>query len=153
MRYEPSWTLLQARDKYLAANGFSALPDFSKFAKIKAGPFSFYIPNTKSRRDAIKIHDLHHVLNEYDTTWIGEAEIGAWEIASGIPTSLWYATVLNLAAAAIGVLISPARVWVAFQRGRKCRNLYQTLLSNPDLYAGLLQCSVMEARKELFISL
>jgi NADPH:quinone reductase-like Zn-dependent oxidoreductase len=31
----------------------------------------------------VKLHDIHHVLTGYDTTWRGKAEIGAWEIASG----------------------------------------------------------------------
>ena len=31
----------------------------------------------------MRYHDLHHILTEYDTTWTGEAEVSAWELATG----------------------------------------------------------------------
>lgn len=53
----------------------------------------------------------------------GEAEIGAWELASGC---LRYpaAQVLNTASLAMGMLISPRRTLRAWARGRATRNLY-----------------------------
>ena len=44
-------------------------------------------------------HDLHHVLTEDPTTWRGEAEIAAWELASvcGRHVTVWLLlTVLSL---------------------------------------------------------
>src|SRR5262249_30222948 len=70
------------------------------------------------------LHDLHHVLTEYDTTWTGEAEIGAWEIASGCG-AYYAAWILNMGAFAIGLMIAPRLVYRAFIRGRKSRNLYK----------------------------
>ena len=65
------------------------------------------IPNTEGRRRAVRIHDLHHVVTGYQTDLRGEAEIGAWELASGCLR--WpAATVLNLFALAIGLVIAPA---------------------------------------------
>ena len=34
-------------------------------------------------RAAIVLHDLHHVVTGYSTTWEGETEVAAWEISSG----------------------------------------------------------------------
>ncbi len=41
----------------------------------------------RSRREhgvvgAVRVHDVHHVVTGDGTAWIGEAEIGAWEIGS-----------------------------------------------------------------------
>ena len=40
-------------------------------------------PNTDSRKRAVPLHDLHHILTGYKTDWMGEAEIGAWELRAG----------------------------------------------------------------------
>src|SRR5687768_972265 len=54
-----------------------------KWFKIEAGPLFIPLPNIKSRVDAVKIHDVHHLITGYPATLKGEAEIGAWEIGSG----------------------------------------------------------------------
>ncbi len=56
-----------------------------------------------------RIHDLHHVLTGYATTWTGEAEIAAWALASGCVR--WpAATVLDLGALRVSLLIAPLQV-------------------------------------------
>ena len=32
---------------------------------------------------ALPAHDTHHMLNGYETNWVGECETAAWELASG----------------------------------------------------------------------
>ena len=71
----------------------------------------------------MRLHDLHHVLTEYDTTWTGESEIGAWEIGGGCADH-WAAWLLNFNAVAIGLVIAPAATYRAFVRGRRTRTLY-----------------------------
>ncbi|HNE29805.1 MAG TPA: hypothetical protein PLW66_11590, partial [Saprospiraceae bacterium] len=67
---------------------------------------------------------IHHVLTGYPANWQGEAEIGAWELATGCRRSL-VAWVLNGGAVAVGMLLWPRAVWRAFHRGRHTRtNLY-----------------------------
>ncbi len=80
-------------------------------------------PNTSQRVRSVRLHDLHHVLTGYDTSWTGEGEIGAWELASGCADH-WAAWTLNSVAALIGLAIAPRRVLAAFRRGRRQRNLY-----------------------------
>jgi hypothetical protein len=81
------------------------------------------LPNTKARIAAVRVHDLHHVATDYETTWVGEGEISAWELASGCGPYL-AAWVLNLAGFGIGLFLSPRRVLRAFVRGRHSKNLY-----------------------------
>jgi ubiquinone biosynthesis protein Coq4 len=71
----------------------------------------------------VKLHDLHHVLTEYGTSWTGEAEISAWELASGCRdyAAAW---VLNGLGLLMGLVIAPKRVAHAFLLGRRTGNLY-----------------------------
>jgi hypothetical protein len=94
---------------------------------------------------AVKFHDLHHVLTEYPTTWRGEAEIGAWEVASGCARH-YPAWVLNLEALAIGLVIHPRGVFRAFVRGRRSRNLYRRRFDD-----ALLAARVGDVREQLSI--
>lgn len=117
-------TLRQARDAYLAENGFSTDAYTDRWVKVEYGPVTFWLPSTKTRRAAIRYHDLHHSLTGYKATPIGEAEIGAWEVASGI-RRFWAGWVLNLFAVGFGMVLAPRRTFKAFVRGRHTRtNFY-----------------------------
>jgi hypothetical protein len=123
--YDEGQSLRDARASYFHSNGF---PDdggyTSRWVKFQMGPLRFRIPNTPSRVRAVRFHDLHHVATDYATDWTGEAEIGAWEIASSCAGHV-AAWILNLYAMAIGLWIAPRAVWRAFLRGRRTRNLYR----------------------------
>jgi hypothetical protein len=114
-----------ARDAYFSRSGFAPDGGYGdRWVKLKAGGRTvFAFPNTAARVRSVRLHDIHHVLTEYDTTWAGEAEIGAWELASGCGRH-YPAWVLNFAAVAIGAFLWPRRVWAAFRRGRRSGNLY-----------------------------
>ena len=117
-------TLRQARDAYLAENGFSTDAYTDRWVKVEYGPVTFWLPSTKTRRAAIRFHDLHHALTGYKATPVGEAEIGAWEIATGIGR-FWAGWVLNLFAVGFGMVLAPRRTFRAFVRGRHTRtNFY-----------------------------
>jgi len=122
--YAADQSLRDARGRYFDANGFGASGGYdAKWVKLAFGPLRFAIPNTEGRVRAVRYHDLHHVVSGYDTDWTGEAEIGAWEIATGC-RDLVAAWVLNLYAMWVGLWIAPRTVWRAFLRGRHTRNLY-----------------------------
>jgi hypothetical protein len=122
--YDPQLSLREAREQYFTLNGFDNGGYNEKWVRMRAGPIPIAFPNTKARLAAVKFHDLHHVLTEYETTWSGEAEIGAWEVATGCAYH-YPAWLLNLYAFAIGLVISPRRVYQAFLRGRHSTNLYR----------------------------
>jgi hypothetical protein len=141
--YDPALSLRDARGQYFAANGLGEGGYDDKWVKLAAGPLRFAFPNTAGRVHAVRYHDLHHVVTGYATDWTGEAEIGAWEIASGC-RDLIAAWVLNLYAMQIGLWISPRSVWRAFARGRHSRNLYAEPWSE-----ALLEESVGAMRRRL----
>lgn len=90
---------------------------------FRIGRLSFALPNSAARRKAVPLHDLHHLATGYDTSWTGEAEIAAWELAGGCH-SYRAAWLLNVLAFPLGLMIAPVRTWRAFRRGRSSENLY-----------------------------
>jgi hypothetical protein len=90
---------------------------------FKLGPIRLGFPNTAGRIAAVRYHDLHHLATGYDTDVLGEAEIAAWELASGcerFPAALF----LNHIALPLGVMRASDRIRRAYARGCRTRNLY-----------------------------
>ena len=89
----------------------------------------------------MRIHDLHHVVTGYQTDLRGEAEIGAWELASGCLR--WpAATILNLFALAMGLVIAPHRMARAWSLGRHTQNLYARTVSTNCCRETSPRCAV-----------
>lgn len=122
-------TVREARARYFAANGFDERGYGDRWVRLQAGPVPIYFPNTAARVRSVRVHDIHHVVTGYATTWTGEAEIGAWEIASGCADHV-AAWILNLLALPIGLAIAPAATFRAFVRGRRSTNLYRTSIDD-----------------------
>jgi len=141
--HDDALSLRDARGLYFAAAGFDESSYTEKWVRLKAGPLALYMPNTPARVRAVRFHDLHHVLTGYATDWTGEAEIGAWEIASGCADH-WAAWHLNFLAMAIGLAIAPRRTFRAFVRGLRSRNFYRE-----EFGEALLAERVGEARRRL----
>ena len=143
MRFHDSLSLQEARSQFFEGTGFSEEQYENRFVIVKVGPIPVVLPNTKGRQRAVRLHDLHHVLTEYDTTMRGEAEISAWELATGCK-DYYAAWVLNGLALLMGLVIAPARVASAFARGLRTRNLYGTVVTD-----GLLSEPVGAVRQRL----
>jgi hypothetical protein len=122
-------TVAQARDEYFRENGFSLDGYTSRWVVLKVGPVPVAFPNTAARQAAVPLHDLHHVATGYATTWTGEAEISAWELAAGCGR-YHAARFLDWGGAAVGLLIAPRATWRAFVRGRHSRTLYDGVFSD-----------------------
>lgn len=125
MIYSPEMTLRDARQLYFKLNGFGEDGGYDeRWIKVKVWRIPIWLPNTKGRRQAVKLHDLHHVLTEYPTTWSGEAEISAWEIGAGGLRNYYAGWWLDLMNVAQGLVVNPGGVYRGFMRGRRCLSLY-----------------------------
>ncbi|HEY0078777.1 MAG TPA: hypothetical protein VGB73_09040 [Pyrinomonadaceae bacterium] len=122
-KYDSEMTLGDARSLYFDLFGFKNGGYDDAWVVVKVWRFPIVFPNTKGRLRAVKLHDLHHVLTEYDANWMGETEIGAWEVATGLRKH-YQGWLLDLLAFAIGLVINPRGVYRAFMRGRQSSNLY-----------------------------
>ena len=91
-------------------------------------------------RSGLPAHDSHHMLNGYETNWVGECETAAWELASGgcgrYP-AYWVDRIIIILIAFVAAPIRSARAW---RRGIGHRNLYRL---HPD---QLLAMDVEEVR-------
>ena len=88
----------------------------------------------------MRFHDLHHALTGYDTDFVGEGEVGAWELRAGCTDLAGYA--YNGMAVATGLLLAPHRVYRAWKRARGMTTLYRVGLD----YGEALALDVVELR-------
>jgi hypothetical protein len=140
-------TLRDSRAKYFEDNHFGADGGYgSPYVLVKVFKLPVAFPNTEGRVKAVRFHDLHHLLTGYATDFAGEAEIAAWELASGCRRhgAAW---VLNLYALGLGTIAWPKRMLAAFARGRRSRNLY-----NETFDDALLDRDEAQVRQELGLS-
>ncbi len=137
-------TLGEARERFFRESGLGPDGDYSaRWVKVELKPLPVYFPNTPRRVRAVKLHDLHHVVTGYDTTLAGEAEIGAWELASGCAHH-YPAWILNYGSFCLGLFLAPRRLFGAFMRGRHSSNLYRG-----EFQEELLEHTVGEMRRTL----
>jgi hypothetical protein len=145
MTFPDDLRLEEARNAFMSANGFSVSDYQAATFTIGILGLKFTFPNTAGRRRAVPFHDLHHILTGFPTDWVGEAEIGAWELRAGCNTLAAY--FLNGGGVIIGLLIAPRRVWRAFRSAKGQRTLY----FDPASYDQLLRMTVGEVRGRLGI--
>jgi len=82
------------------------------------------LPNIETRRRFLKYHDLHHLVTGYTVGRIGEGEVSAWELGTGSAFVSPMLGTMNLIALSTGLVLEPRRMWRAFRRGCRSRNLY-----------------------------
>ncbi len=136
-------TVREARDAYLAENGFDTATYTEDTVTLMAFGRYWSFPNRPNRKWAIPLHDLHHVATGYGSDLVGEAEIGAWELGAGCRTPVVY--VLNLVASLIGLVLAPRRIARAFASGLRSRTLYR----EPQDYEARLERDLGSLREQL----
>ena len=125
LNFPDEMSVRQARERYFKDNGFGEDGGYSsKWVPLKFGWLTFYLYNSKARRRAVPLHDLHHIATGYDTDPAGEAEVAIWELAAGTYDK-WFALLINLPALVYGYLLWPSRAFAAWRRGRMGHSLYQ----------------------------
>jgi hypothetical protein len=119
----------------------------SKSVKIELfSGFHIYFPNFNARRKAVVMHDIHHLITEYDTSLRGESEISAWEIASGCK-KYRAAFLLDTSGLMLGFLFNFPRILKAFARGRRTKNLYHDEFSVEQA----LDMKIAELRDQMYL--
>jgi hypothetical protein len=147
MIYDPEMTLRDARVRYFELSGFGDDGGYSdRWIKVKVWRIPIWLPNTQGRVRAVKLHDLHHILTEYPTTWRGEAEISSWEVASGGLRRYYAGWLLDLLNVAQGLVVNPRGLFRGFVRGRRSRNLFGETFTDE-----MLSRRVGEMRRELLL--
>ncbi len=143
----PELTVREARNAYLAENGFSLDEYEAKWTKASFVGLRFVVPNTRRHRFAIMLHDLHHVATGYGTDLTGEGEISAWELRQVRALGLYVGGIVALGAAT-GFVLSPRRTIAALRAGRHHAPLFGIVSDERD-YAALLDLTVGELRERV----
>ena len=115
----------------------------ARWVRIRIGPIPFAYPNTSQRKRLALAHDLHHLLTGYGADLVGEAELGAWELGTGVRDR----SAVRYETRVLGFMLPrfSARLRAAFVRGRHCRNLVGRLDD------AMLSRTVADVRGELGI--
>ena len=143
--FPPVWSVRQARDAYLAENGFTVASYDDRFTDAKLLGITFKIPNTRKHRWSLMWHDLHHALLGYGTDPAGEAEVSAWELRRGLrPLGLYVGGIVT-GGVAMGLLVAPRRTFRAFQATDRRPSLFH----EPLPYEQALDLTVGELRERL----
>lgn len=122
--FPTSWTVTEARAAYFAENGFTTEAYDAPSATATLFGLDVRYPSTPNHRRALRAHDLHHVATGFGSDHLGEGEISAWELGSGLGGLGWYVRAIVLLGVAVGFLFSPARIVRAFRLGRRSSNLF-----------------------------
>ncbi len=128
---------LKIRDALQVFYGSESLGQDAFIAKINYADFKIFklpFPNLKKRREIVYLHDINHVLSGYDTSWMGEGEVAAWELGSGFPPRCWVGYFYAPFTLMIGLVLSPVRVYRAFLRGRRQKNSCYADLSKEEIF-------------------
>ena len=115
--------------------------------RFPVGGFNLPVLPTFGLKRALVAHDVHHLLLAIPTTLRGEAEIAAWELASGgcgWNVAFWLDRLIVLV---LGLLLAPTVTWRGLRRGFGQRNLYGTpirtsLASDTAELCGRMRVSV-----------
>ena len=83
------------------------------------------LPLVGKLKQSLILHDIHHLVTGYDTSWNGELELAGWELGSGGCHTHFFFWFDRIGAFTFGLLLAPRRVWRAFQAGWHARNLYR----------------------------
>ncbi len=153
--FSGSMTVRQARDAYLAENGFTVQAYDAKTTDASFLGIKFAVPNTPRHRVGIMLHDLHHVVTGFGTDIRGEGEISVWEARRGLkPLGLYVATIVTSGALA-GFLFAPRRALHAWQKSVGGASLFPMCQLDARAfearYAELLEMTVDELRRELSV--
>jgi len=112
MIYASEARLRDAREVFFQRAGFPPDGGYDeRWIKVRYLGVPVWLPNVENRRRAVPLHDVHHILTEYPTTWRGEAEISAWEVGSGGLGRFWAGWILDLMNVAQGLVINPRGVF------------------------------------------
>ncbi|RUL66644.1 hypothetical protein EKH79_02165 [Dyella dinghuensis] len=110
---------------FYAKNGFGNVAGARPLTvPVYTGCLLVPLPNIETRRRYLKYHDLHHLITGYSVGRIGEGEVSAWELGTGSALASPTLAFMNLIALSTGLVLQPRRMWNAFVRGTRSKNLY-----------------------------
>ena len=156
MLYSDSELLGEGLRRYYEANNLP--PDGGKkdpWARYQFGPLhAIAFPNFSLRDEALRRHDIHHVLSNLDTSPRGEGMIAAWELGSGCGR-YWISWFMESQALWWGILLAYRETLGLFCLGRHSNNYFHLELGeNIEKQAiGDLRKKVLPEKREMSLGI
>mgnify|MGYP004248651059 CR=1 FL=1 len=126
-------------------SGFDTQTYTDRWIKLSLGRINVYLPNLPARKRAVGLHDIDHVLTEYDATWRGEFEIAAFELGMGLGR-YWFGWFIHCQTLLLGATLSPSASLASYARGRRCHG---SLFGRDGVDDALLETTIGELRAEI----
>ncbi len=109
------------------------------------------LPLVGKLKQSLILHDIHHLVTGYDTSWNGELELAGWELGSGGCHTHFFFWFDRIGAFTFGLLLAPRRVWRALVKfGAPLSQLKETDLTSPGL---VFQIGVAPSRIDILTSI
>jgi hypothetical protein len=143
--YSNELLVKEAREIYFSRSGFDSKTYTESWIKLPIWNRHFYLPNFSARKKAVPLHDIDHILTEYNTDWKGEWQIAAYEIGTGCG-KYWAGWMINLQGILAGSIFYPRDSVRAFARGRRSQGVFSY-----ESYQPLLTEKVGDLRKRLMV--
>jgi len=126
-RYSSDMSLDTALNDFYTEHGFGeTLGTRPRTVPVYTGCLLVPLPNIETRNRYLKYHDLHHLITGYSVGRIGEGQISAWELGTGSLRESPMLALMNLIALSTGWVLAKEKMWVAYCRGCRSRNLYSS---------------------------
>ncbi len=154
MHYEDSELLDSALLRYYLANQLPSDGGVSDpWARYTFGNLdAIAFPNFEIRNEALRRHDIHHILNNLDTSPLGEGLIAAWELGSGCGR-FWISWFMESQALWWGILLSPRQTLHFFILGRKSQNFFHNEIGDSKKKSvGDLRSRMIPSTQDLVLS-
>jgi hypothetical protein len=144
----PGLPVRDARDAYLAENGFTTEGYTSATTRGSILGIPIAVPNPPAHQRGLRLHDLLHVATGYGTDHAGEAELSVWQLRRGLRGAGGYVTAIIALNVAMGLLLAHRRTVVA---ARETSSSGGSLFASERTYESLLDMTVGELRALLVI--
>ena len=142
-----SMRVRDARDAYLAENGFTLGSYDEPTTEGSILGVKFRVPNPPAHQRGIRLHDLHHLATGFGTDHGGEAELSAWQVRRGLTGAGAYVSAIVLLNILLGLALAPRRTFAELRSLGGRGSLYSMGVD----YDALLERTVGELREALGI--
>jgi len=109
--------------KFRKENGLNPAEAESRVWLATLGHFIMPLPNYQWRREAIDVHDAHHLITGYPTSVSGELCLAAWELGVKCYGNIWARTLCGFLFL-LGLASQPWKTINAFRAGQALIPLY-----------------------------
>jgi len=95
---------------------------YKNWNKFNIGKITITLPNLNKK--GYLLHDVNHILSQYNIDWFGEFETAAWELGSGGRKGFGLSWLYPITGTFLGLLIMRKRTITAYKKGLQRKNAH-----------------------------